>query len=417
MTPIKAVNYWVTYSLLLLVVVALAGFMMRLLPLVPIPILNYQNLLHAHSHLAFLGWVYNALYAGLVWAFIPPEKQLFSKYNTLFWITQVITIGMFTAFITDGYHTPAVVTLSAHTLVSYVFMIYFLRDSKNTTAGLAGLMMKAALFCLFLSSLGPLAIPVITANAMNADYIKLAINFYLHFQYNGWFVFGILALIIKLLPESSPGNKLMVWGCAFLLIGVFPSYFLSVQWVGLPIWIRWIAGLAGTVQFIGAFIFGWRLLGSLSQWRNFFTPVLDNVLLFGVMVFVIKYLLLMLSIFPEMYEMVFQSRNIMIAYLHWHFLGFVTLTLLTLFGSKGYLPLNTSLFRTGMAIFIAGFLLQETYLFTYQKLVWLGVSLPEVHFETLLLASILLLAGTAVILSEGIRSFHKSDKYLNVTKN
>jgi hypothetical protein len=62
---VKPVYYWVIFTLLLLAVVALAGFVMRLMPLVSIPGLNYEYLLHAHSHLAFLGWAYNALFAGL----------------------------------------------------------------------------------------------------------------------------------------------------------------------------------------------------------------------------------------------------------------------------------------------------------------------------------------------------------------
>lgn len=399
MTTHKPVSYWVIYSLFLLVIVALAGFTMRMMPLLSIPGLNYEYLLHAHSHLAFLGWVYNALFIGLVWAFIPHDKKLLSKYNTLFWITQAITVIMFIAFLIDGYQIPAIVTLAAHTSVSYFFIVYFLADSKKMAAGLSGLMMKAALLCLLLSSLGPFAIPIIKANSMNPDHIKMAVNFYLHFQYNGWFVFGILAILFKHFPENVTTSPQLKWSSALLLAGIIPSYFLSIQWMGLPSWISYTAGLAGLMQFIGALFFGLQLWRSRQDWQNLFSAGMDKWVLFGVLVFVIKYLFLILSIFPVMYEMVFHSRNIMIAYLHWHFLGFVTLLLLIIFTRSEWLSFHVRMFHIGIGIFITGFLLQEIYLFTQPVLAGLGIFLPEVHLEILLMAALLLLVGVGLILA------------------
>ena len=187
----KVTASWVIYTLGLLVLVTLAGFILRLFPFGVLSGINYENLVHAHSHLAFLGWAYNALFLGLVWTFIPKEGNLLSKYHTLFWITQVATLSMFVAFLLDGYQAPAIIALTLHTVTAYVFIVYFLKDSKTQpVVTLADWMMKGAFACLFISTLGPFAIPIIQTQSMNADHIKMAVNFYLHFQYNGWFVFG-----------------------------------------------------------------------------------------------------------------------------------------------------------------------------------------------------------------------------------
>lgn len=113
----------------------------------------------------------------------------------------------------------------------------------------------------------------------------------------------------------------------------------------------------------------------------------------------------MLSVFPVIYEMVFHSRNVMIAYLHWHFLGFITLSILTVFGREGWLSSNGSLFHSGLVIFISGFLIQEIYLFTQGVLSRLGMILIEMQLEILLLAAILLLTGAGLLLFTAIRRF------------
>ena len=399
----RPISYWVIYTLVLLVIVTSAGFIMRLVPFALVPGVKYEYLLHAHSHLAFLGWAYNALFLGLFWTFVPNHNQLLSKYNTLFWITQAVTFCMFIVFLYDGYQLPAITTLALHTVMTYVFMIYFLHDSKKNAVSLPGWMMKSALFCLFISSLGPFAIPVIKAHSMNVDHIKLAVNFYLHFQYNGWFVFGLLAIIFKCLPEKLTKEPLLRWGSLLLLIGVVPAYFLSIQWVGLPSWLSRLAGLAGILQFLGAFSVLWVLYRRLDQWKSSFIHGLYRWLLLGFTIFVVKWMFQMLSVFPVVYEMVFHSRNVMIAYLHWHFLGFITLSIFIILGKEGWLLAYEKLFRSGLIIFISGFLVQEVYLFTQGILSRFDIIIIAMQFEILLLAAILLLAGAGLLLLTAIR--------------
>ncbi len=392
------INKWLLFSLSMLVVVALCGLIMRTLPMVSFGGLNYEFLLHAHSHLAFLGWIYNALFAGIIRCFIPTDDQkTLSKYNTLFWITQAVTVWMFVAFLVDGYHTPAIIGLSIHTLLTYVFIAYLFSDTRRGQSGLSIFLLRIALITLLLSTLGPLAIPIIKANSINPDYIKLAVNYYLHFQYNGWFVFGVLAIVFKQLPTSLTTNRTLAIG-VWLLLGIIPTYFLSIQWIGLWGWIKVLSTVAATVQFIGAVLIGYQFFHFKEQWQNRFGEGIGHWLLFGFSVLVVKCLFLLLSAAPVVYEWVFHNRNIMIAYLHWHFLGFVTLEILVLFGSANWLDPYLRLYRWGFRIFVFGFIIQETYLFAQPVLARLGISLAEIHLELLWFASMLLFVGTVVFL-------------------
>ena len=54
---------------------AVLGAFLRFLTVHPIAGFNYGHLLHTHSHLAFLGWVFNAFFAIALQWFVPPDTQ------------------------------------------------------------------------------------------------------------------------------------------------------------------------------------------------------------------------------------------------------------------------------------------------------------------------------------------------------
>ncbi|MCG7859310.1 hypothetical protein MD537_20200, partial [Flavihumibacter sediminis] len=50
-------NKWIRLALFNLLLVALAGLVLRLKILLPLPWIHHKHLLHAHSHFAFAGWI------------------------------------------------------------------------------------------------------------------------------------------------------------------------------------------------------------------------------------------------------------------------------------------------------------------------------------------------------------------------
>ena len=78
-------------ALLYLFIAAFLGIILRFFPVTNIDA-TYRYVVHTHSHIALLGWVYIALATLIFHIGIDNKKQ--KKHNLIFWCTQITIIGM-----------------------------------------------------------------------------------------------------------------------------------------------------------------------------------------------------------------------------------------------------------------------------------------------------------------------------------
>ncbi|TVR55648.1 MAG: hypothetical protein EA425_00545, partial [Puniceicoccaceae bacterium] len=176
-----------------LVVTALLGVVLRLQAVRPIADVDYGNWLHAHSHTAFLGWVFNAFFALAAAWWLGPERRRF--FLRLFWILQVANLGMLASFPVQGYGAVSIVFSTLHVGGGLAFAVALWRHPA--VAGAARPWLRLALVAMLLSGLGPLALGPLAALDLRAHpAYTLSIYWYLHFQYNGWFLLFPLALAV-----------------------------------------------------------------------------------------------------------------------------------------------------------------------------------------------------------------------------
>lgn len=244
----------ITY--LYLFIVALIGTYLRFMFIFDPGILIFQYLLHSHSHTAILGWIYNALFIAIVYTYLP-ESINSKKYNIIFWITQISIIGMMFSFAVHGYAAVSISFSTLHIIMSYIFIYCFVKDVSNgTKEKLVSLkFIYAGLFFLFLSSFGPWGLAVIIANGLSeTDLYKQAIYFYLHFQYNGWFIFSLTGIWLSKIEMGLNEAQLKILKSSFIILFIsnFPAYFLSLLGfkINTAIWI--IAFLSALLQLYGA---------------------------------------------------------------------------------------------------------------------------------------------------------------------
>lgn len=385
---------WLWWGLLNLTLVALYGTLMRYKIAFDFPYLEQKHLLHAHSHFAFSGWISHLLYTGLALITKPYHPAAKRKsYHGLIALNLVCSFGMLVAFTLQGYQAISIVCSTLSVFVAMGFAALFIWDRKLLPAthpsvpwAIAGLLLNV------LSSAGPFFLGYMMATGnTDAQYYLGSVYFYLHFQYNGWFFFGSIALAAASLPGAffSLTRYFRVFA-----IAVVPTFLLSVLWAGLPGWLYLIVVGAALLQ-LGAWLV---LLVRIYVWQR-----QSRARLFGLqariffhaaaLALTLKFLLQAVSVVPFISRLVFGFRPIVIAYLHLVLLAVYSLFLVGFYIVRQVIR-YTRPAKTAARIFLTGVVLNELFL-AIQGFAAFGY-IPVLFINQMLLgAALVLLAGAA----------------------
>lgn len=384
-----------------LLIVSLAGLFLRAIHIYSVPKVNYGFLLHAHSHFAFAGWGFLALYAAFVHSFIPYKTALTKSYKAMFWLIQIAAFGMLFSFPFEGY---AAISISFSTLfvaVSYWFSWRFFKDTKQENGNQVSIRFaRFALIFLVISSIGPFSLGPIIANGGRGSHIYFnALYFYLHFQYNGWFSFGVLALLFRWIEQRhlNYSEKSALLFYRLMVLACVPAFLLSVLWMHPASWVYFIGGIAGLIQFIALIPF-WKIM---KQCDNVIGKQLSKTVrilfLLSIISFTLKLTMQLLSAVPIIAQWAYEIRHLIIGYLHLVLLGFISLFLLAYFIEQKLLFTDYKSSKWGLYWFIAGIVITELLIFGEGLANLLGTAIPDFSM-VLFFASLLLPTGLFLIL-------------------
>lgn len=352
---------------------------------------RYKYLIHAHSHIAILGWVYLALFGLFVSGFLP---TWYKRYKRLFWITQVSVVGMLFSFPFQGYAAASIVFSTLHVIVSYFFIYYFWRDTKNQRS-VASKMIHAALLYMFISTVGLWFMAPIMAMKIQGGWDQVAIQFFLHFQFNGWFVFAVLGLLFRKLKIEDSANFRKFF--LYLSLSLPLTFALPVSWYfKSPVW-WWSNAIGILFQLLSV----WYLVQMLKPsfklyWKNA-DRLKRSLIVFIVTSFYFKVFLQSGSLIPSLADSLILHTNFVIGFIHLTMLGLITgFLLLNLLEFPNFQGRRLML-RFGIYIFIIGVVLTEILLFIQGLLFYLGGNMFANYHLLLFLASVLLVLGIALI--------------------
>ena len=356
-------QFWLGLSLFNLVVVAFFGLLMRSKMLYSIPFLDYKNILNAHSHFAFGGWVGLALITYLIYDVLPEQLGRKKIYQTVLWGLEISSIGMALSFPFFGYKGISIVISCFYIVVTYVFGWAFFKDLKRSQLHPAvRLLSLGSVASLVLSSLGPfMLVYIIVTKSANSLLYRDSIYTFLHFQYNGFFTLAIFAMffdycIKKGLTIPVAGNKFS-W---FLLASVVPTLFLSMLWHNFTA-LYIVAGIGCLCTLLSVYYF--LPVFRQSMKKGFFQHPLARILLVVSFVsFIIKMVLTMGTIYPPLGNAVYGARPVIIGFLHLVFLAFVSFYILGNIIRDGFFICNQKQIVYPFYIFGAGVLVNEIFL-------------------------------------------------------
>ena len=397
----RSLYKWLSISFFNLMLVAFLGCVLRYKIAYSLPFIDQKFILHAHSHFAFSGWVAQALMALMI-KFLSDKtgRDAFSKFKWILWANLISAYGMLLTFPFDGYATASIIFSTASVFSGYAFAFVFWKELNKTPSSVENLFFKAALFFNVLSSIGTFTLAYLMASKSSFQNLYVAsIYFFLHFQYNGWFLFACMGLLsYKLISYGIPQHKLKI---AFYLFvsACIPAYFLSALWIPMPYWVYILVALAGIAQLAGWGIMLQSVKQKLAYLKAKVSRFAQILFFLCAIAYTIKLLLQATSAIPSLSYLTYGFRPIVIGYLHLVLLGVVSLFITVYSINNNYFPPGKTR-KKGVVIFVAGIILNEVFL----MLQGIGdlnyTSIPFIN-EELLAAAIVLFVGLLLMQFKG----------------
>ena len=358
----------------------------------PIP-LQFRNLMHAHSHGAMLGWVYLMLYVLIVHHFIPDKKRI---YNRLFWVTEIAVIGMLISFPFQGYSAISISFSTLHIICSYLFIRLIWKNHKIESKPIQ-LLLKASLVFMFVSTIGIWCLgPAAAILGIESAFFQIAIQFFLHFQFNGWFLFAVLAVFLpSFFIENTKRFQVFF---KTLIGGTILTFALPVSWFAYHSILPWINGVGVLLQLVAGYYF---ILLLRPHWTKFWQKTLPlSKWMYGLALlsFVLKIALQTSSIIPEVSMMANQYHNFVIGFIHLMMLGVITGFLFAFLLESSLISIKSKSLNLGIYSFIIGFIATEFILLLQGLFYYFALGMIPNYYMLLFFFSILLPLGILFIL-------------------
>jgi hypothetical protein len=389
-----------------LIVAGFLGVLMRLAFVIELPEwIQYRNLMHTHSHLAMMGWIFGGLYLLIVHLF--DLNRLI--YRNLFWLFQVSIIGMLFSFPIQGYGLISIFFTTIHLLLSYVFVYHLFKDlnepQDNLLATHSHKFLKTAALFLVISTLGTWALGVIMNTGLKGSALYYAsIQFFLHFQFNGWFVFAILAILgkyVSLNIQISDAKNLKK-AYSYLFLSCLLTYALSLTWSTPESYIFWINSIGVILQAIALYFLIRSFVTIWNKFKHGVNRYISFLLKFAFSGLVLKILIQTAVAIPYLAKISYTIKNFVIGFIHLLMLGTITVFLIAIYEMTSRQLIGKS--KIGLNIFLIGFLLSEGLLFLQGYMLWMEWGFLPYYYQAILIISCLMPIG---LLTYGVMSFSR----------
>lgn len=398
--PSRTMRTWFLVALGNLLIAASIGALLRSVYLVEIPFVRFKPMLHAHSHVAMLGWLFIALAIFLLRDETPDGPSRLSR--RLLGVAQLAVVAMLFSFPVQGYGSVSIPAASLHLLVSYGLGWRIWVATKGWAAQGSRLLARMAVVMMAISTIGVWAIGPILANKLfGSEIYYWSIQFFLHFQFNGWFWFAALALWSRWAETHGVARPLDRLTIRLWTVSAFLTFALAIAWserhaavyavnsvgVILQAWAGWRTAQA--IRHAQATLYS---KAALWAWRCVTYALIGMGL---------KVLMQAAVAIPQVAILAFTIRNYVIGFIHLNMLGAISLMLFSMALLEGWFVSTHRTARIGLSLFTAGVLLTELILFAQGTMWWLGWGNMPGYYAWLFSCSLLLPAGVAVLLTHG----------------
>jgi len=366
------------------IILSIFGVMLRYMQLCDVRGLNYQFILHAHSHFAFSGWMFFSI--ALLIALLCGDGKIGPGFKIILLLTLVSAYGMLASFSWQGYKLVSISFSTLFVLVTFRFtyLVFHGNLLKKRVNEPASILFRASLILLCLSALGPFALgPLAALGLKNTPYYQDAIYFYLHFQMNGFMLLAILGLLAVSLPIKPIRKRSRIWLYLFAFSAI-PLYFIFSLWSKPGDGLLTVACIGAGLNLVSwvALCFNFRTL-----WRDL--SFIERTAIIGL---TFKCIFQLLVCIPAVGDWTFLSRNLIIGYIHLLTLGIIMPLLIGQLLRKSLIIhcKSTSIVTVFYMFFVVTYL---CLLFAQPLLALVSITIPSYQFLLFLLCLSFFLIG------------------------
>ena len=393
----RFVRRWMGAAVFFFWLASIFGTLMRYYFVAEIPGLDYRHLLHAHSHVALLGWAYLLVSGSLLFLLLQRSRWR-NEYRYLFALNVLAAAGMAVFFVYQGYGVYSITFSAIHLLSVYVFAYCFLKDLAAQPTAAYTRFIRWSIYWLLVSTLGLWAIAPVSALLGKLHPLYYAsIQFFLHFQFNGWLTYAILGLWFYHIHQRGKTVSISTTGFGLLQASLLLTYALSVTW-STPLSIIFYLNTLGVLLQAVAFYLILRPVFAVANPFRQPTHWTDWLLLVGVLCLLTKVAIQTAVALPAVATISYTIRNYVIGFIHLITLGAITLTGASLLLKHKLLPTHATA-RAGWVLLLAAFLLSEFILFGQGTLLWLRQGFVDYYYEILFGVTALFPIALTIILA------------------
>ncbi len=391
---------WFLLALLCFAIAASIGALLRLIYVVEMPWLLFKPWLHAHSHVAMLGWLFPALLIALAGQDERASRPVLWKWMAA---SQLCVLGMLVSFPVQGYGAVSITLAALQMLIGYVLIGLVWRATAHWPEHGSRLLARLAFVFQMVSTIGIWAMgPIMSSGLAGTEWYYWSIQWFLHFQFNGWFWFAVMAIGSRWAEQLGVTVQLdrstvMLWAVSTAL-----TFALAIAWSER----HWPVYAVNSIGVILQFTAAWRTLVLLGKakvrLRANTTPWMRALVGVALLAMAFKVVAQAAVAVPAVAALTLTLRNYVIGFIHMNTLGAATAILLAFALMQRWLPEDDRGVRWALVCFIVGFMASEALLFTQGTLFWAGWGMIPGYYWTLFGVSALLPVAAWTLIARGL---------------
>jgi hypothetical protein len=389
--------FYFKYVFSLLILSSATGVLLRLMRVIHVEFISFDNLLLSHNFISLFGWFYSIFFLGISIIFLRRFSLL------LFWITQASIIFVFTIILFIDFNLVTLYALPVFTILFYIFTGYFLLNTAKADLlkdknRIEFRFTYSAFLFLALSTLGIWRLFNLFHTGDNVIEIEPMISLIVNFQIHGWLTFAMIGIFLRYfkIEEINFDVRKINFAYWFLFIPLFFPYFITMMNVKVPGYITAGALLSTTGQLIGMMILYrefipviQKLLTDSNKWIAALFTIFKVVL-------ILKFVLPVIVVFPFVSEFISQSRDVVVAFIHLSATGFILFGILIWCYLKKIITFENNFSSAGIAVFLFGFMTEMILLFANGFRSWFAFPVIPYYHGLILFTAVCMFAGLAI---------------------